>query len=159
MKPFRFNLDALLRLRESEKERAQGLFVQAQQARRQARAVVDATLAAKAALGESMKQARGGAFSVAGQQQFLQAQAGVSDHLREARIQEQHRAKEAAAALQVYRAARLKVQMLEKLRERRRQSHEAAMERAEMLAIEDLVNARHGRGGLAAALGEGALTS
>ncbi len=152
MKPFRFNLEALQRLRESEKERAQGLFVQALQARRQARALVDAAIAAKGALGESMKQGREGAFPISAQQQLLQAETGISEHLRDARIQEQHRAREEAAALETYRAARVKVQMLEKLRERRRLAHERANERLEMLMIDDLVNTRHGRCQLAGGL-------
>ncbi|MGF1483013.1 MAG: hypothetical protein ACFBZ8_01475 [Opitutales bacterium] len=159
MKPFRFNLEALLRLRESEKERAQGVLVQAMQQRRQAQAVIDAALKAKAVLGESMKAGRAHTFNVSSQQQLLLSQEGLSQHLMQARIEEQKRADAEAQARVGYNQARMQVEVLERLRERRRCAHEQTQARAEERQLEELANLRRAFTGRASLAEGGILAS
>lgn len=142
MKPFRFNLEALLRLRRSEAEQAQEAFARALRERQVTERQVELALNEREALGEKIAGLRRGAFTASEQGRLQQADADAGERVHALRGQLQKLARAENEALEAYRTARMRVEALEKLRQHRERAHVQAQLRAEERELESLMTGR-----------------
>jgi hypothetical protein len=144
MKKFFFNLEAILTLRLREEQEALGNWAKAAQAQAHAEQVHQAAVLEYQAAQESLTEERAGSFHPGDHQIHLAA----LEHQKVVCEQLKARADAAAEFTRVKHeeamSARMKHEVLSRLKHNRKTAYEQALVASEEAAVSDLVIARHG---------------
>ena len=146
MKAFKFSLESVLMLRVREEDVAKDSYAEAVSFYNRTMASLNEGLGDLEQLQETLGEKRQGTSSKDDQLMYLQAirqQRSFCDTLtqRLARAQQLQELR-----FRLWMEARSKTQMLEKLKQRHKQRHDAEASRQEEKAVDDLVSARWGSG-------------
>jgi flagellar export protein FliJ len=142
MKPFKFSLESVLTLRIQEEDVAKNAYAEAVAFYNRTILSLEEGLGGLEQLQETLSEKRQGTSDKEDQLLYLQTirqQRSYCDTLTQ-RLARANQLKE--VRFQHWMEARTKTQMLEKLKERHRERHNAEQARQEEKAVEDLVSAR-----------------
>lgn len=143
MKPFVFRLEAVQMLRESEQQQAFEAYGEAIARRRKLEDAARATSQKLQQMREHISQLRASVFPASLQPHFMAALQDGEEHLQSILLQLSRAEEEEQKRLDAFLEAKSRVDILEKLREKRQQSHLREQYRAEEKALEDVVNTRY----------------
>jgi flagellar export protein FliJ len=142
MKPFKFSLESVLRLRSQEEDVAKNSYAEAVAFYNRTMQSLNEGIGDLEQLQSTLSEKRQGVSKKDDQLLFLQAirqQRGFCDVLTQ-RLARAEQLQE--LRFRLWMEARTRTQMLERLKEKHRQRHEAENARREEKSVEDLVTAR-----------------
>lgn len=143
MKPFQFRLDAVLMLRESEKQDAYQAYGYAIRKRRALEAACRRVSDELHELRRQISALRASVFPASLQPHFFSALQDKEERLNSLLKQLARAEQTEQEKLDAFLEAKARVDILEKLKSKRRQAHFREAFRQEEKAIEDLVNLRY----------------
>ncbi len=143
MKPFVFRLDAVLMLRESEKQVAFDAYGVAIRKRQKLEETCHQTSQYLHKLREIIAQQRQSVFPAALQPAFMNELQDGEENLQNQLKQLARAEQTEQEKLDAFLEAKTRVDVLEKLKQKRRSSHQYAQYKEEEKELDDLVNARY----------------
>lgn len=149
MRRFQFTLAAVLTLRESEQEKALEAYAEAMQRRVQAEETCARGQARLGHLQDAVASGRTARFPATEQQAFFQSLLDAEAQLRHSRSLLRREEANERQKLRELLLAKGKVDVLNKLKEKRQQAHEFEEVRLQEKEIDDMISARRRRPAMA----------
>lgn len=145
MRSFKFRLEAVLAIRESERDAAYRVYAKAMQARRNMETNIEVAFQGYSLLADNLAQSRSHRISAASQGQVLDAMEGQKKYIMQAQEEVLQLEAHEKECLQRYLKAKQRYEMLVKLKDKRLGDHQLLMRQYEEKVLDDIVSARHCR--------------